>query len=224
MLGACKNETIQILDARRLSGAAPNVSRELAKLEPVSLSLTISPQSLEHVSRAKFILHRCSPSDERFGVTELYLGHRQIGSSVAMGISSKQWLNDRADKAPVTLTAVAPRRWIDDEDYLCGHFEHDQLTDWFSDPRVSAVVRFPPIWRQPSAIPPDLVPTIARRCSLQESDYSWRSLPDRISLMVQGADEASANRAGRCLVQGLRKARVRAGYGSIVLSAASAAR
>lgn len=219
-LGACRNEPIQILEARRLAGSPAKVSPELAQRDPVALSIIIAPESLKQISTTDFVLYRCS-SPMRLGVTELYLGDLQIGPSARPSAAPKGKLSERAAKGAVTLTAVAPRYWMDDEDYLCGHFQRDQLTDWFSDRKVSAVVRFPSTWRKPSTVHPDLLQTIARGCRIPEEAYSWRVEVDRISLMVEGADAASAKARGGCLVQGLQKAQVRAGYGTIVFSADS---
>jgi hypothetical protein len=152
-LGACERR-IDIVGAKRLPDLVKDSGTPASKELVAQLPIDITQDSFRRLAGRKspvnFILYHCDDPDGRRSDTKLSVGGTPIRGWHRDWPTESQWrdiekANLTSDGKPVTILVEHTANLLDDDDYLCGHFERDFWFDPLGTAKMSRSIRFPQI-------------------------------------------------------------------------------
>src|SRR3569623_185836 len=153
VLSACEKR-IDVVSARRLPDLSKDSGTPAGKELVAKLPVDITQDSFRRLARREspvnFILYHCDDPDGRRSDTKLSVGGMLIHGWHRDWPTQSQWrgiekTNLTSDSKPVTILVEHTASLLDDDDYLCGHFERDFSFDPLGTAKMSRSIRFPQI-------------------------------------------------------------------------------
>ncbi len=150
-LSACERR-IDIVSAKRLPNVMKDAGASGRRELVAQLQIEITQNSFRMLagrnSPVNFIMYRCDDPDGRQSDTKLSVGGTLIRGLHQDWPSNSQWTdiekaNLSPDQHPVTILVEHTADLLDDDEFLCGHFEWDFSFDPLGTAKMSRSIRFP---------------------------------------------------------------------------------